>query len=185
MRSRLLAAVTVPSVLGMLGVLGVIAAPLAARAQQAAPPEAPPYAPPPSWANGPKKMPYEEGQPIPAGYRVEQERRKGLIIGGSITFGVAWLATAIIAAFDTHREVKDVGLVPVVAPFLALASGKVKSGDEPVWLGAGLVQAGGVAMLAIGIVVKREVLVRNDVAGFDWSPALAPGYAGVRLGWRF
>src|SRR5688572_15787699 len=70
------------------------------------PPGYPPgYYPPPGYGPpaeyppvGPKRMNYEEGQPIPPGYRVETRARRGLIIAGAVTFGVTYLLSAFAAS---------------------------------------------------------------------------------------
>src|SRR6188474_2050142 len=37
------------------------------------------------------ELPYEDGDAIPAGYRVREQARRGLVIGGSIMTGVPWV----------------------------------------------------------------------------------------------
>src|SRR6476661_6396491 len=42
------------------------------------------YAPAPPPPYGPKKMNYNEGDPVPPGYRVEERPRTGLVVGGAV-----------------------------------------------------------------------------------------------------
>src|SRR6185295_7377000 len=67
------------------------------------PPPPPPgayYAPPPggTMIMGPKVLDWEEGEPLRPGYHADTRIRKGLVIGGAVTFGVMWLFTALGAA---------------------------------------------------------------------------------------
>ncbi len=122
-------------------------------------------APPPP---GPARMKYSEGDPVPPGYRVENRTRTGLVIGGSIMFGIMYGVTASFGGTGT-----DTGwlYVPVAGPFI------YSSTLDSEWAGIarfflymdGLIQAGGAAMLIVGLVGKTE-LVRNDIAKVSVMP---------------
>ena len=119
---------------------------------------------------------YQEGDPIPPGYHPDTRVRSGLVIGGAVTFGVTYLLSALVAAvsmsacsaktFVTSTTCTDLGflLVPVAGPFIEIAHSKADAGGAVVLIIDGLAQAGGVAMLILGIAIPRTVLVRNDLA---------------------
>jgi hypothetical protein len=171
-----------------------------ARAQTPAPGYAPPpagyapppagyapppagYAPPPGYSYpppigpfaptrlGPTTLPFEEGYPIPPGYHQEMRQRKGLIVGGAVTFGVLYSlsATGVLLSGGGAKAV----LVPVAGPFIEIANiQSTLSGSEGSGLRAmattfmvldGVGQAAGVAMLLVGLTQPKPLLVRDDV----------------------
>jgi len=159
-----------------------------ARAQSGAPAPPPPgfepsAAPPPPptgyyvpasvAASGPRRITdWEEGEPIPPGYHPVSRIRKGLVIGGAVTFGVSYLLTALSGAAisDIGHATGSTGasksgkllLIPIGGPFAVLSTGST-FGDFFCVLD-GLVQAGGVAMFIAGLAAPKTVLVRNDLA---------------------
>src|SRR5262249_19590375 len=67
----------------------------------------PPAAPPPGYGYGlpgqpipipagPKRMDYEEGEPIPPGYHKRTHIRKGLVAGGAAMFGAVYVMSVLI-----------------------------------------------------------------------------------------
>ncbi|HET9955833.1 MAG TPA: hypothetical protein VFQ61_15085 [Polyangiaceae bacterium] len=124
------------------------------------------------------ELPYEAGRPIPPGYRVVKQTRRGLIIAGSIVTGVPWTFSvmgAVGADYDNHSGFL---LVPGLGPWLMLAAGGGKdkcntdydyrvcenrAGLRAVLVLDGLVQTAGVAMFVAGVAVPKLRLVRNDV----------------------
>ncbi len=124
----------------------------------------PNYAPAPPPPYGPKKMNYNEGDPVPPGYRVEERPRTGLVVGGAVLFGVTYLITALIGSVASDLNDKDGKwlLLPVAGPFVY--STTVDSATAKTWLYIdGLAQAGGVTMFILGL-AGRKMLIRNDVA---------------------
>jgi hypothetical protein len=141
---------------------------------------------------------WSEGEPIPPGYHESTRIRKGLVIGGAVTFGAMYLFTAlaasvVIAADDTAcngcgGSGAGTLLVPAVGPFIYMAhSGNSALGNF--WLAFdGVVQVGGIAMFAIGIAAPKTVLVRNDLGsnsnnGFHLAiaPLVTPSHQGAGL----
>jgi hypothetical protein len=120
---------------------------------------------------GPPTLPFEEGYPIPPGYHQEMRKRKGLIVGGAVTFGVLYSlsATGVLLSGGGAKAV----LVPVAGPFIEIANlQSTLSGSESSGLRAlattflvldGVGQAAGVAMLLVGLTRPTPLLVRNDV----------------------
>ena len=185
----------------MMGVMAITAAATLtldageARAQSGAPAPPPPgYEPqvapqpqvlPPGYyvpssvvASGPRRITdWEEGEPIPPGYHPVTRIRKGLVIGGAVTFGVTYLLTAL-----TGAAISDIGkatggggrsakllLIPIGGPFAVLSTGSTFGDFFCVF--DGLVQAAGVGMFIAGLAAPKTVLVRNDLAKhFDIKP---------------
>lgn len=133
------------------------------------PPGAPAYYPP--YGPGgegqpPRELPYDEGQPIPPGYRVESHPRVGLIIGGSVSLGTLYLLSALSGAImlDTNPGEKGAPLfAPVVGPFVAIGTLKASATGSFLLVVDGLGQAAGLGMLIGGIAAPKTTLLRNDV----------------------
>lgn len=142
---------------------------------QIAPQPMPPqgyYVPQSVAASGPRRITdWEEGEPIPPGYHPVTRVRKGLIIGGAVTFGVVYLSNVLAAVIhsDACKSLSCTGgswnalYAPIVGPFIQMGYTSSATGNFFLVLD-GLVQAGGVAMLIAGIAAPKTVLVRNDLA---------------------
>ncbi len=158
----------------------------------APPPPGTYYAPAPGYAAapmGPKVIDYEEGDTIPPGYRPGTRVRKGLVIGGSVMLGVGYLITIMAAGIgQLVNEVgnsgsKDFGplLVPVVGPFIGMATTHPSTGGVFGLGFLGVVQTAGLGMLIGGIAAPKTVLLRNEVGGvkFTVTPQFGAGTAGI------
>ena len=156
-----------------------------ALAQSGAPAPPPPpgfepqAGPPPGYyvpttvaASGPRRITdWEEGEPIPPGYHPITRIRKGLVIGGAVTFGVIYLTNVLVAAVahDVGSSLAPL-YVPIVGPFIQIGNTSTATGNVFLVLD-GLLQAGGVAMLVAGIAAPKTLLVRNDLAkNFEITP---------------
>ena len=166
----------------------------------------PPSYYPPSPAPLPSRMRYIEGRPIPPGYHVESEPRKGLITTGAILLAVPYGISASIAASSKH-DGDTALLIPVAGPFIDLSTrGTDCSPSTPVYNSSscdtqesnsrfaltfdGLSQATGAVLLILGLAWQQQVLERDDAPlvgrsrpTFKW--ALAPrslGGHGIGLG---
>lgn len=147
----------------------------------------PAYGAPPA-PTGPRVMPYEDGYPVPDGYHPTTRVRTGLVIGGAITFGLPYLITATTGGSGGE----GVLVVPLAGPFIEI--GRLHAGGgsgdkslEAIVTGIlvvdGLMQVGGAAMLIAGLVNKKKVLVRDDVAKSTWHVTpLTMGQGGVGFG---
>ncbi len=163
------------------------APPPAAQPGYPAPQGYPPagYAPPPGYAVPPGYAPYgydnekemkklikrwEPGEPIPAGYHVEEKPKLALAITGGVLFGTFWLFSAAggVSASHDNGDDKYLPLVaPVVGPFIAMGTVPRRGDSDTALIDFGLaldglVQAGGAAMLVAGLMGKSPKLVRND-----------------------
>ena len=126
----------------------------------------------------PLRLPYQEGQLVPEGYRLRSGPRKGLVISGAIVGGAAY-GFGVVGAVDSDFE-DNAGylLIPGVGPWLMLAAG----GDPPqrcptqevcadgmpdykplFVVAAGLAQAVGTVLFVAGFTSKRRYLERKDL----------------------
>lgn len=138
------------------------------------------YAPPPQ--QFPVKLPYTEGQPIPQGYRVSTHARRGLVIGGAVTFGVLYVLSIIAADAANSDGHKDDNLkslyVPALGPFIAGANA---SGSKSIFYLDGFGQVAGLAMFIGGFAFPQTELVRNDVARVRVLPMIGQGKSGLAV----
>ena len=132
---------------------------------------------PPPLPLRPATLPYKEGYAIPDGYHVGTRMNKGLVIGGAVTFGSMYLVSAVGAAALGGSEGR-VMYIPIVGPFIL--AGRIDFGHSGILSGVadfvsglgvigliadGMAQAGGAAMLAVGLAREKKVLLRDSVAG--------------------
>ncbi len=139
----------------------------------------PGYGAPPGYAQpsgtypvGPRIMNYEEGQAVPEGYRVEERARRGLIIGGAVTFGVTYILSAMVGLVAESADRASGGTgqsyiplyIPLAGPFITIGTSDAKGGGVFVLMVDGLAQVAGAAMFIGGLAAPQKKLVRNDVA---------------------
>jgi hypothetical protein len=137
---------------------------------------------------------YHEGDAVPPGYHPESRVRKGLIVGGAVTFGVLYLFSVLAAAVaaDTAKTCNSISstcssdnpdsalYIPVAGPFVQMA--KTDSSTGNVFLAIdGIGQAAGAAMFIYGITSPKTVLVRNDLGTVQIVP-MRMGKNGSGLG---
>ncbi|MFO0760974.1 MAG: hypothetical protein U0359_31140 [Byssovorax sp.] len=134
----------------------------------------------------PSILPYDEGEPIPAGYTLKTRAHRALLLGGSITFGTTYLLSILSgAAAAANGEGSSITplFVPVAGPFIA--AGTVSTDDlGRFWLALdGITQAAGAGMLIAGLLVDQKYLQRVPVPTSLPSPpprpeiSLGPGRA--------
>jgi hypothetical protein len=120
-------------------------------------------------------MPYEDGDPVPPGYHVDTHMRKGLVIGGAVTFGTVYLLTALSAAVvqsaaDGIGEDADEATplyIPVAGPFIAMGTLDAEGGGIFALALLGVAQAAGMGMFITGLAAQKTELVRNDIGALD------------------
>jgi hypothetical protein len=147
------------------------------------------------------EIPYEDGDTIPAGYRLREQPRRGLIIGGSIMTGIPWVFSVTGAVGNDFEDNSGFLLLPAVGPWLMLATGGAsdeecsspsglegycsgdRSGLRAILVLNGLVQTAGATMFVLGLKYPRKRLVREDVTvGFAPTPLGRDGYGVGALG---
>jgi len=132
----------------------------------------PNYTPPPAYAQqqplGPAEFDdWNPGDPIPPGYHKAHRKRRGLIVGGAVTFGVLYSVSILVAATGEdsnpgHNKLAAL-FVPVFGPFIQLGNSNSATGNFFL-VADGLAQAAGVTMFALGLALPETILVRNDLA---------------------
>jgi hypothetical protein len=160
--------------------------------------EQPPPQPAPQYQQPQRapELPYTDGQTIPPGYRVVERSRRGLIIAGLITTGVAWSFSVTAAVGADYEDNSGFLLLPVLGPWLMLATGgaddppctadgdvefcESNSGLRAILVLDGLVQTAGGVMFVLGIANPVKRLVREDVS-FRVVP-MKVGKTGTGLG---
>lgn len=144
----------------------------------------PPYPYPPRDTR-PLVLEYEEGQPIPNGYRLDSRINRGLLGAGAGVFGGLWFLSAVVGLQgDEDTFVGDGGwaalYVPLFGPFIAIDTLRSSDAGTVLLMIDGLGQLGGATMLTLSFILKSKRLVREDL-----SVSVAPGvhvtpYAGPR-----
>jgi len=150
--------------------------------------------PSPYW-QAPETLPYKDGAPIPAGYRVEEKVRTGLVLAGGLTLGIPYLiGLSAVSTKDSNNGANWL-LVPVLGPWLAIAARKdecksrVNNGVtviDPVDCTAdvlsvtglvfdGILQTAGATLLVLGFALPKKILVRQDIAHITFT-RIGSGY---------
>ncbi len=147
--------------------------------------------PPPGYFNGeyppigPKRIDYEEGAPIPPGYRVETLPNRGLIIGGAVTFASTYLLSTFVGAVAVDGGGDDEFaplFIPVIGPFITVATAESEGIGTFMLLVDGIAQAGGVAMFVAGMLTDRKYLIRNDIVTAKSKLTITPVVSSQTLG---
>jgi len=107
---------------------------------------------------------FDDTRSPPDGYHRETRIRKGLVIGGAVTFGVVYTLTVLAASAANDSRVANAGALyaPVVGPLLFMQEGGSSFGNTFLVLNS-LAQAAGATMLIYGLACPKTVLVRNDL----------------------
>lgn len=139
----------------------------------------PPYAPPPGWGAPemqvpilPRRLDYEEGDPILPEYQLKTKPDRGLVVSGLVTMLVPYGISALFgAAFlgDGGRDSEVIGpmLVPFAGPFITIAAsyGNENNGPEEIatyfLLLDGFAQIAGAAMFTTGMLLPDKYLERT------------------------
>jgi hypothetical protein len=177
----------------------VAAAAPAPPGYQPAPPgyQPPPGYPAPYW-QAPETLPYRADSPIPAGYRVVEKPRMGLIITGGILIGVPYIIGLSAVSTRSYNNGANWLAIPVLGPWLALGARRSAcnrsdntdgslacAGDVLATTGLifdGIIQTAGGTLLVIGLAVPKKVLLRQDVAARITFAPIGSGYGIATLG---
>lgn len=174
-----------------------------------APPGYPP--PPPGYAYAyptaprpPESVPYDGGA-VPQGYHIEERARRGPVIAGVVVLSSAYALGLIAGSADNFPNSTGWLVVPVVGPWITLASrhqeqdcsfnssgpisGSCVSSDDnnttrTVLVLDGLTQATGAALLIYGLASPKKVLARDFVGRLEFTPAQMGknGFGGFVMG---
>ena len=162
------------------------------------PPGYPPpgyYPPPPE---RPKTLHYQEGQPIPPGYYLDEGPIKGLVISGSIVLGVFYGLALMVASADGFPNESHWLAVPVAGPFITMAAREDRCDEDAYALDCvsdamvrtylimdGIGQVAGATLLTVGLASTRRRLVRQDIADLTVAPARVGSGYGLSAFGRF
>lgn len=169
--------------------------------------------PQPSATWVPIALPYRSGDPIPAGYHVEDVGSPGLVYGGLALAGIPYVAGVAAAAGYGFSHGSIWLLLPVAGPFIAMGDRNIdcqldrfqydpnvelkdieqqcldSAVDEVTAIAfltaSGLFQTSGALLMLVGAASSEQQLVRNDVAGVSLLPIAGPGLLGAAASGRF
>ena len=148
----------------------------------------------------PPVLPFEDGMPVPPGYRVEHRSANGLIVGGLASFIAAYGAALVVGAGDSFNNGTSWVVVPVIGPWAAIGARSFHCENDPlkaqtcvknsfsevqtiaILSADAVVQATGAVLFLAGLGSGHDELVR---IGPDQSLRLTPrmvGNSGVGLG---
>lgn len=134
--------------------------------------------------------------PAPPGYHYENKRFLAPIIGGGVTLGVGWAASAVTGLLGTIVTMGSPGpstdfgpmFVPIAGPFITLGmqpAGQRSDGFTAAALAMGGAQVVGASFLVVGLAMgKDRVLVEDDPyrgVALSISPVVGPSLNGVTL----
>lgn len=179
------------------------------------PPPPPGYGPPPDPYNYgvPQGTPpnydtddWEEGDPIPPGYREDTRVRKGLVIGGAVTLGALWVVSVLTAGIAVSIEEAENDLngglnpdsvgpedyyplfIPAVGPFITIATTESSGAGTAFLIIDGVAQSGGLAMLIAGLAAQETYIRPAPNYGeidVKFAPVVAPGFTGMGVNGTF
>ncbi|WP_437708796.1 hypothetical protein WMF45_31590 [Sorangium sp. So ce448] len=147
----------------------------------------------------PRTLTFTEGGIRPAGYRVETQMNRRLVVAGSIVLASAWALSALTAGSILSEGGSDAVsyspmLVPVGGPFITLGTGEDVDVDRDdgrlaaaLLLFDGATQVTGFALLVAGLVGNQRVWVRDDIPSkvSVQAPELTVGPTGATLRMSF
>ncbi|WP_437850891.1 hypothetical protein [Sorangium sp. So ce363] len=147
----------------------------------------------------PRTLTFTEGGIRPAGYRVETQMNRRLVVAGSIVLASAWALSALTAGSILSEGGSDAVsyspmLVPVGGPFITLGTGEEVDVDRDdgrlaaaLLLFDGATQVTGFVLLVAGLVGNQRVWVRDDIPRkvSVQAPELTVGPTGATLRMSF
>lgn len=160
----------------------------------------PVYAYPQGQAQPPPTKAYREGDPVPAGYHLEEHPRKGLVTAGYIVVGIPWGMGLLVASAGNFANSSGWLAVPVAGPWITMgqrhsscsndSDRSAKAGLECVGdvfvvmtlIMDGIMQATGGILLTIGYTATKTTLVRDDQAFRVTPMQIGSGYGFGAVG---
>jgi hypothetical protein len=159
---------------------------------------------PPSWdarPDGPARLPYRDGKPVPKGYSLDTVPRRGMIAAGGTMAGSLHLIS-MIAAIALDAEADEVIsdeqggrrsdpefsnrytplFIPLVGPFIAVKTADANGTGSAILIMNGIAQVTGASLVISGLVATKQELVRDDpLLGMTVVPLVTEGGGGVAL----
>jgi hypothetical protein len=150
----------------------------------------------PASPSAPPLLPYRDGLPVPEGYTVVDRPATGLITGGLVGLGVAYVAGVIVAASQSFENGAGLMLIPVAGPYAAIGTREYNCTVDTVDAAKrctvretqivtmiavdGLAQTAGALVALAGLVSGTKELVRNDLPDVSVTPPTS-----AKNGWQF
>jgi hypothetical protein len=134
---------------------------------------------------------WKVGDPPPPGFHVEQRPIQGLLIGGGVTLGAAWIASMALGV-SSHNDGGGYSAIPIVGSFIAAGVYKAPTCNSFCYLDFGpafykaflitfgAIQTTGAAILIAGVTVRRDKLIPGP--GLTLTPVPMVGPTGSGLG---
>lgn len=110
----------------------------------------------------------------------------GLIIAGPIVLGVSWLATiGVTAGLDADGDLIGMSAIPIGGPWAMIADDRTSEYTAALAV-SGILQAGGLTMLILGVAIQRDVVVgQRAPIELEMRPLAGPRTAGFAAAGRF
>lgn len=144
-------------------------------------------APPPP----PSIIPYEDGDPIPAGYHLESRARMNLVgtgIGLFVPFYAISTLSAAIAEAGGNSNYWPM-YIPTIGPVIAISTAKPENNFATFMLGLDTAaQTAGIGLIIWGMVAREKRLIRiaDSVPAFELAPLhFGRGSAGLGISGSF
>ncbi len=133
----------------------------------------------------PARLKYRDGDPMPPGYHLEYETRKGPLVTGIILGGLPYVIGLGVAAGDSFSNGEGWLILPVIGPWAALKARESRCNNEDEFLFCeafddvgsrlllgldGVLQGTGALLVLIGVLAKRPWLIKDDTAPVALAP---------------
>lgn len=151
-------------------------------------------------ASAPALLPYREGLPVPAGYRVEHRAANGLILAGLSSLLIGYGTALAVGASASFENGTGWLVVPVVGPWAAIGARSYHCDNDPlkaeqcihgafsdvqtiaILSADAVVQATGAVLFLAALGSGHDELVRSDLRASLRLTPRAVGLGGFGLG---
>ena len=145
----------------------------------------------------PKTLPYLDGAPQPPGYRLEESKMKGLIIGGIVPLSALYLISLTVASENNYHGTAGWLALPVAGPYAWLIDdhsrhscatgycGSDNSAERGLVVFDAMVQTAGAAMFITGLAVTCKQWVLANPAELYVAPFASTSMRGISAVGRF
>ncbi len=115
------------------------------------------------------RIPYAPGDVVPEGFVVERGFNSGVFGAGMAIFGFAYVASVVLAATEVRltesgteggqNGINDNLYAPILGPWSAIAHHDRPAGEVALLVVDGVLQAGGLTLIAVGLGTEKQWLV--------------------------
>jgi hypothetical protein len=108
----------------------------------------------------PARLRWEPGDPVPQGFEPTSRPSLGLLVGGAVLFGVAYIPSLGIAAGDEDTDFLPLA-IPLAGPFITMRTAESQDAAT-FWLGVdGVVQIAGATMFITSFITRQHYLKKQ------------------------